>query len=178
MFITKVFNQWKAFFWVIIIACFAQFFFMAKGIENIPFFLYHMYGYAHQPMDSLKVILVKTPDGYLNPFELSGRESEMLMNNVMYYDQMKKQNWKDDLIPTIYNRFSKRLPISTYNYLQKGLVNDSIALSKYTDWWQQYFNKVHCNSYDSVSVVLGYVYYYPGHIKSPIDSIIFTSHLK
>jgi len=178
MFLIKVYKQWKAFFWVILIALVTQFFFMVKGIQNIPFFLYHMYGYAHQSRDSINVILVKTPDGYMNPFELSGRESEMLMYNVLDYIKMKRNDWKDDLIPTVKKRFSNRVSASTYNFLQKGLVNDSSNFSKYYDWWQRYFNAVYSNSYDSVSVISAYIYYKPRYARSPKDSIIFTVHLK
>jgi len=178
MFLIKVYKQWKAFFWVIIIALLAQFFFMAKAIENIPFFLYHMYSYAHQPKDSIPVVLIKTSDGYLNPFELSGRESELLMNNILYYTKMKKNNWNDPLIPTVEKRFSKRVPANTLLYLQQGLVNDSIDFSGYTDWWLRYFKTVAKKSYDSATVVSGYVKYNRVLSKSPSDSIIFTAQIK
>ncbi len=178
MFLIKVYKQWKAFFWGIIIALVAQFFFMAKAIENIPFFLYHMYGYAHMPKDSINVILVKTPDGYMNPFELSGRESEMLMNNILYYTKMKRNNWNDYLIPTVEKRFLNRMPANTFRFLQQGLINDSIDFSRYTDWWVRYLKTVSKKSYDSVTVVSGYIKYNPVLSKTPFDSIIFTAHLK
>ncbi|MEP7109038.1 MAG: hypothetical protein ABI760_13680 [Ferruginibacter sp.] len=178
MFLKKVYLQWRSFFWVIIFALIAQFFFMAKGIENIPFFLYHMFSYAHQPKDSFNVILIKTQDGYLDPHELSSRESEMLMNNIPYFNQIKKNAWKDFLIPTVEKRFGNRLPMDIYNHLQGGLVNDSMAFSNYTSWWQRYFKRVYNHSFDSVSVVSGYVHYNPGFSKSPVDSIIFTCRFR
>lgn len=178
MFLSRVYKQWKTFFWAIILALVFQFFFMVKGVENIPFFLYHMYAYAHQPKDSFNVILVKTPKGYLNPFEFSGRESEMLMNNTLYFIKMKKNHWNDPLIPTIEKRFFNRFTSNTYQYLKQGLVNDSISFEGYCNWWKRYFISIHQLSYDSISIVSGYVKYQPNFSKSPIDSTVFTVHLK
>ncbi|MBC7887840.1 MAG: hypothetical protein H7Z13_08110 [Ferruginibacter sp.] len=178
MFLKKVYQQWRAFFWAIIIALAAQFFFMAKGIENVPFFIYSMYSYAHQPQDSFNVILVKTQGGYLNPYQLSGRESEMLMNNISYFSKMKKLAYQDYITPTVERRFKNKLPINTYNFVERGLVNNHLQFSKYTGWWKRYLATVYKNPFDSVMVVSAYIQYQPEFSKSPVDSVIFTCYFK
>src|SRR5436190_3859137 len=105
MYLRKVYKEWRTFFWVIIIAISAQLFFMVKGISNVPFFLYHMYSYAHQPKDSFNVILIKTTDGYLDPYQLSGREAEMLMKNIPYFMTQKDKGWKDGVSLAVERRF-------------------------------------------------------------------------
>lgn len=178
MFLLKVYQQWRAFFWVILFAFTAQFFFMVKGIENIPFFLYHMYSYPHVSKDSFNVILIKTQGRYLDPYKLSGRESEMLMNNVSHYNQMKKKSWNEPITQTVTERFKNRVPGNTYNYLQKSLVNDSASFSRYINWWEKYFSRIYSGSNDSVVIVSGFVHYRPVFSKSSQDSILFTCFIK
>src|SRR5690349_21849385 len=106
-------------FWALMVLLLAQFFFMSKAIENIPAFLYNMYSKQHEPMDSIPVFLVKTPKGYLNVKQLSGREEEMLMNTVSYYVKLKRSG--DVTIEAVQKRFNRFSP-NTYQYLQKHLL--------------------------------------------------------
>ena len=92
MFLKRVYAEWRLLFWCLLLLMTAQFFFMAKGIENVPFFLYHMFSKDHQPVDSTAVYLVKTRDGYLNHKQLSNREDEMLMNSAAYYYRLKQKD--------------------------------------------------------------------------------------
>lgn len=163
-------------FWVVMIFIPAQAFFMAKGIENIPFFLYHMYGQKHPPRDSIGVYLIKTSAGYYNHKKLSNREQEILMNAVSYYVNLKKAG--DGINGSIQKRFGKIVSGSTYEYLQKHLANDSTAMAKFPQWWGRYFKSVSNNDEDSVSVVKAYVYSKPPYNKSLTDSLIFTIKLK
>ena len=157
-------------FWVLIVLLLAQAFFMAKGIQNVPAFLYHMYSKDHQPMDSIPVILVKTPKGYLNVKQLSGREEEMLMNSVSYYVKLKRSG--DVTIEAVQKRFSRFSP-GTYQYLQQHLLNDQDAMDQFPNWWYKYFKTVNENT-DSITVVQSYVYSKYPYNKSPQDSVIFS----
>ncbi len=178
MFLRKVYQQWRTFFWLILIALCAQFFFMVKGIENVPFFLYHMYSAAHQPKDSFNVILIKTPKGYPDLSRLSGREFEMLMNNVPNYIKMKRNSNLDNIIPTVESRFKGRVTENTWRFLQQGLINDSTDLSGYPGWWQRYYTSIFGDSLDSVSLISTYIFYQPAFSKSPVDSVIFNLQIQ
>ena len=178
MYLRKVYKEWRGFFWLIIIAISTQLFFMTKGVSNIPFFLYHMYSYAHQPKDSFNVLLIKTKDGYLDPYRVSGRESEMLMKNIPYFMLQKNRGWKDDISLTVEKRFKNQLPGPVYDYLHRGLVNDTTAFLKYPRWWQQYFDRTYHQSFDTVAVISTYIKYQPNFSKSPVDSTIFTAQFK
>lgn len=154
----------------------AQLFFMIRGIENIPFFLYHMYSQQHPAKDSSAVYLIKTRDGYFDHKQLSNREQEILMNPVIYYVNLKKDG--DGTFETVEKRFAKRVPATTLTYLKQQLGNDSISLAKFPSWWGTYFKSVSKINEDSVSVVKTYVYSKPPYRKSATDSLIFTLKLK
>ncbi|MEO6233135.1 MAG: hypothetical protein ABJB11_06785 [Ferruginibacter sp.] len=174
MYLQIVYRQWKLLCWIIISAIFFQAFFMAKGIENMPFFLYHMFGSVQSSNDSINVILIKTSEGYFNTNQLSGREREMLMNNISYFIERKKQGFSDPLGQTVANRFKNRVSNTTYNYLQKSLLNDSAHLAAYPGWWKHYFDQVQNKKYASVEIVSTYIHFNSSMYKSQTDSVVFT----
>ena len=158
MYLSKVYSQWKLFFWAIVIFMAGQFFFMYKGIQNIPFFLYHMFSTTHSPADSVQVFLVKTPKGYFNTNKLSGREREMLLNNLGYYLAGKAAAFKDPLEPTVHHRFASVLPEQHRQFISEGLLNSSEAISSFPAWWQRYFDQIQNTHADSIQVVSAFVY--------------------
>ena len=175
MFLTRVYKEWRLLFWGILLITSAQFFFMARGIENIPFFLYHMYSKDHQPMDSIGIFMVKTPLGYFDHKQLSNREEEMLMNSVSYYVNLKQSGKKDN--ETIKKRFYKIMPASWYNYLLVHLTNDSIAISSFPQWWGNYLRSISDIRKTTVSVVRSDIFSTMPYKKSTTDSVIFTIKL-
>ena len=154
----------------------AQFFFMYKGIQNIPFFLYHMYATPHFKQDSIRVVLIKTNKGYFNTFTISNRQAELLTNNIGYYLTLKNNQFKDPLNTTVEKRFSNRFSTAKFKHLQQSIVNDSAAIARFPVWWQHYFESVNIEPYDSVSIVLSYVRYSPSFLKLQVDSVIFTAY--
>jgi len=176
LFLKRIYTEWRSLFWLILLFIAAQLFFMYKGIENVPFFLYHMYGQVHPPKDSTAVYLVKTPGGYFNHKKLSSREQEMLMNPVIYYNNLKKNG--DGMLETVEKRFSNIAGGSTISYLQRHLGNDSNSLAGFPQWWGRYFQLVSQNKYDSVAVVRSYVSSKWPFNKMTADSLLFTIKLK
>ena len=177
MFVTRVYKEWRLLFWALVLFMAAQAFFMARGIENVPFFLYHMYSKDHRPTDSIGVYLIKGPYGlYLNHKQLSNREEEMLMNAIDYYVKLKQSG--KNINETIEKRFRGRTSVAVYDYLQKQLTNDDAALTAFPQWWANYLHSVINNDAYYVSVVKSYVYALPPYNKSISDSLIFTVNLK
>ncbi|HQY11218.1 MAG TPA: hypothetical protein PK133_03365 [Ferruginibacter sp.] len=176
MFLKRLYNEWRSLFWALLLFMAAQLFFMAKGIENIPFFLYHMYGQVHPRKDSTAVYLVKTKEGYFNHKKLSSREQEMLLNPVIYYANLKKDG--DGTVETVENRFGSVAGAQTMAYLQKQLGNDSLSLTRFPGWWGNYFRLVSKDAFDSVSVVRSYVYSKAPYHKAAADSLSFTVKLR
>jgi hypothetical protein len=163
-------------FWLLLLLVAGQLFFMAKGIENLPFFLYHMYSQDHPPKDSIGVYLVKTGAGYYNHKDLSSREQELLLNSVGYYANLKRDG--DGINQSIQKRFGKIAGGKRYTWLQKQLSNDSSRLSAFPAWWGRYFRTVAKKGFDSVSVVRSYVYTVKPYNRSTTDSLLFTIKLK
>ena len=160
-------------FWGLMIFIRFHIFFMSKGIENIPFFLYNMYGQQHLYKDSNAVFLIATPRGYFNHKNLSNRQQELLLNSVSHYIKLSRDG--DGTGQTIKNRFGDK---AGYNYLVHHLTNDSAALATFPTWWGRYFSSITKYKYDSVSVVKSYMYSSPPHIKSNFDSLLFSLKLK
>jgi hypothetical protein len=163
-------------FWLVLVFLFAQAFFMAKGIENVPFFLYYMYGKKHPPRDSIGVYLIKTPQGYFNHKKLSNREQEILTNTVSYYVNLRRDG--DGIGESVKKRFQKWVSASNYEYMLTHLKNDSSSLASFPQWWGRYFQSVTNSGYDSVHVVKTYVYSKPPYHKFETDSLIFTVKLQ
>lgn len=177
MLLTRIYKEWRLLFWALLLFMAAQLFFMAKGIENVPFFLYHMYSKAHQPVDSIAVYLVKGPYGlYLNHKQFSNREEEMLMNSIGYYVNLKKAG--KQALATVEQRLRGRLPAAGYDYMLAHLTNDDAAIAAFPLWWARYFQSVTDNNIDYVSVVRSYVYASPPYNKSLTDSLVFTVNLR
>ena len=178
MFLKKVYKEWRALFWAVMIFIAAQAFFMYKGIENMPFFIYSMFSTVHPVKDSAEVILIKTKQGYESPFERSNREAEMLINNIPYYNLLKQEGYNDGINETIERRFKNRVSQSLYKYIFEGLSNGSTAVNKYPAWWVSYFQSLYDEKNDSVFVVKSYVYFQPSFHKSSFDSVILSVSLK
>lgn len=172
LFLKQIYRDWKPFFWMLLLLMGGQAFFMLKKIQNLPFFLYEMYSRDHQPRDSFAVYLIKTPDGYFNHKSLSGREQEMLMNSLAYYNNLQRDG--DGVLITVEKRFRSRLPGSLYRYVQDQLGNDSLAMRQFPQWWGRYFNEVAGKHWDSVAVVRSFVYRKTPFPKSASDSVLFT----
>lgn len=176
LFFKRIYREWRSLFWILLLLLLAQAGFMAKGIQNLPFFLYNMYSRDEQPRDSLAVYLVKTPQGYYNHKALSGREQEMLMNSIGYYDNLKRDG--DGTEQTIDNRFKGRVPRKLYMQMKNTLFNNIVRLDAFPTAWGRYYKEVGDTRFDSVSVVKSYIYRKSPFQKSPVDSVLFTVKIK
>ena len=176
MFLKRIYTEWRALFWVLLLCGLAQVFFMAKGIQNIPFFLYNMYSKPHPPQDSFAVYLVKLPTGYYDHKQLTNREQEILMNSVGYFDNLSRDG--DGTLFSINNRFAGRVSPGMLQYFKESLYNDSNKLAGFPQWWARYFQQVSGLKEGAVSVVKSYVSAARGYPKSAHDSILFTVQLK
>lgn len=172
MFLQTLYRRWRGLFWVLLLLIAAQLFFMAKGIENIPFFLYNMYSQPHHPKDSATVYLIKTNTGYSNTKAWSNRQEELLMNSAGYWLTLLQKG--DATASTVQQRLKGRLPEGWYNFIQKGLVNDSVTIAAFPGWWARYFTAQH-SAVGPVQLVQTTVSLRPPYGKSFVDSILFTT---
>jgi hypothetical protein len=176
LFLKRIYKEWRALFWILLVCGLAQVFFMAKGIQNIPFFLYNMYSKPHPPLDSFAVYLVKLPGGYYDHKQLTNREQEMLLNSVGYFENLLRDG--DGTLQSINNRFAGRVSPGLLQYFKENLYNDSNKLAAFPQWWARYFKQVSGQKTGLVSVVKSYVTASAGYPKSVQDSVLFTVQLK
>jgi hypothetical protein len=173
MFIKRLYHEWRPLCWAVLALVALQALFMYKGIENVPFFLYHMYAGHHPGPDSQSVYLVKTPTGYLNSRQFSNRQQELLYNSVGYYVSLKNSP-RDTILQVVDSRFAGRVGSGTYRYLCQSLANGPAAIDGFPAWWGRYFRSVQGPGAGPVQVVQSRVALKPPYGKSPIDSLIFS----
>jgi hypothetical protein len=173
MFIKRLFSEWRVLFWIVLVLILAQLFFMYKGIENVPFFLYHMYGQKHSHKDSATVLLVKTENGYIRNKSFSNRQEELLFNSAGYWLWLKNSA-RDTILPVVESRFKGRVPASMYTWLEKQLSNGSAAVDSFPAWWSRYFYSIRPKTPGRAWLVQSRVSLNPPYSKSPQDSILFT----
>lgn len=133
MFWKRAYHQWRFIFWVAVLAVAAQAFFMFKAVETVPFFLYHMFGFAHERQDTYPVLVVRVGDRELAPYALSNREAELVFNSVDRYLQLVKQG--DYLEPVFQRRFERWVSPGTYALLRERILNSQQQVSAFPAWW-------------------------------------------
>jgi hypothetical protein len=174
MFLKRLYREWRVFFWVLLVLLLAQAFFMYKGIENAPFFLYHMYAQQHSHNDSATVLLAKTENGYFTNKSFSNRQEELLFNAAGYY-LLLKASARDTILSVVKSRFGNRVPAGIYAVIEQQLSNSSAAIDSFPAWWSRYFYSV-SSTKGRVWLVQSTVSLSPPYTKSPLDSIIFTTN--
>lgn len=172
MYIKRLYREWRPAFWILLSMMASQVCFMYKGIENIPFFLYHMYSKKHLPQDSIAIQLLKSPYGYLDHHQFSNREAELLMNSAAYYAELQKKG--DGTAEAVDTRFNNPITAGVYSYLCDKLINSDAKLAKYPDWWMSYFRSVTGNRYRQVQLVRSYVYASRPYRLSATDSLMIN----
>lgn len=137
-------------FWIVVIFLCGQLFFMYKGIENVPFFLYHMFSTRHPARESYHVLAIKTEKGLFPRQQLSNREYELLIGSAEYYKQLKISG--DPTAKNLENRLG-RTGNKLMPFAKERLLNDSADLANYPEWWARYFAEVTGNRYLEASLV-------------------------
>ena len=178
MFLRQLYRRWRFLFWVVLAWMTAQVFFMVKGIENVPFFIYSMFSTPHLARTSYPVVLMRSEKGYVDPFQFSNRQVELLINNIPFYSDMRQKGYADDINPTIEKRFAGRVPPQKLRNIYARLSNDSLRISAYPAWWQRYFQRIAPKDLNAVSLVSTSVRFTPrGFEKASEDSLIFTAKI-
>jgi hypothetical protein len=172
MFVQRLYREWRPLCWALLLLLAAQVFFMYKGIENVPFFLYHMYAGAHPGADSQTVYWVKTPAGYVNNRHFSNRQQELLYNTLGYFAALRHSP-RDTVLQVVEARFGGRVSPGLYRHMVGSLANGPAAIDSFPAWWGRYFRSVYPGQ-GPVQVVQGRVSLHPPFRRSPIDSILFT----
>lgn len=175
MFFKQLYRHWRPFFWLVIAWIGAQSFFMFKGIENAPFFIYSMFSTPHPERASYPVVLMRSEKGYIDPFQFSNRQAELLLNNVPFYARMRQNGYVDDINSTIEKRFAARVSPETLQELYARLSNDSSRMKAFPGWWGRYFERIAPENKFDISLVESAVYFSSGTFeKKSEDSLLLV----
>jgi hypothetical protein len=133
MFLKQLYQQARVLFFVVCFAVLGQLFFMWKGVENVPFFLYHMFGFAHERKQSYPVLLVRYGSTDLSPYSMSNRDAELIFNSMDRYLQLREQG--DYLRAVVERRWSASWLQAWLPLAQQRLLNDSADVAAFPNWW-------------------------------------------
>jgi hypothetical protein len=133
MFFKRLYREARILFFVILLAVLGQAFFMWKGVEHVPFFLYHMFGFAHERKAAYPVLVVRYGGTDVSPYSLSNREAELIFNTVDRYLRLREQG--DYLAPLVEQRFRHRWLQTWQPIAQQRLLNDSLDMAAFPAWW-------------------------------------------
>ena len=62
-----------------------------------------------------------------------------------------------------------------YQYLYKHLVNDSLSMSRFPNWWTHYLRSVTDDKYRELILIRSWVYSKAPYGKSETDSVILKA---
>ncbi len=174
MFLSKLYREWRLMFWCVLLFAAGQCFFMYKGIENVPFFLYHMYAKPHPSADSVTIFAIVQDGKRVNPTRLSNREQELLFNSLGAYLAVRNNSNTDPIDADIANRLAGRVGAGVYQTLFSRLSNSGAALDAYPAWWGRYFRAVFPGQQGAIAVVQTRVSLRPPFALSGQDSLLFN----
>lgn len=153
MFLKKLYHQWPKMFYVVLLFITAQAFFMYKGVETVPFFLFSMYAVKLPPSNTTYSITVYVNGKKAIADNIISRESETLMGSFDYYMSLKNRHFLATDSATIAKRFKGRLPEKLYNMIYNRLTNNTVNDSLYLNWWGKYLSQVLHKKVDSFALV-------------------------
>ena len=162
MFFKRVYQQSRILFFVILTAAFGQLFFMWKGVENVPFFLYHMFGFAHERQENYPVLIVRYGNLTLSPYQLSNRDAELIFNSVDRYLTLREQG--DYLEPLVDKRFQHPWLTAWKPVAQERLLNDTQDIAAFPTWWATRLrSRVPAAQHQQITVWRGKARYHPAY---------------
>lgn len=158
MFLKKAYSQNKFLFYVIILFCMGQLFFMYKGVENTPFFLYGMYSAKQFPQEEYPVSIVEIDGKEFNYENLPHASHEMIVASLEHYRSLEQTDFQDTIMKTIEKRFGNS---ENFQIIAQRLTNDSTDRIPYQQWLKKYLGYVTGDGINELKVYAGYFSYEP-----------------
>lgn len=151
-----------------------QAFFMFKGIQNAPFFLYHMFSTRHAAQSSYRILVVKTEKGIFNYKTLSNREYELIVGSAEFYAALHKSG--DPAEKIVEKRFGG-IDTTMFIWANRLLVNDTVAITSYPLWWARYFSEITGHRYQSAMLFYTDIVYSSSLVKNTPSDTLFIVKL-
>lgn len=141
MFLPKVYSHNRFLFYLFLFFCVGQSFFIYKGVENAPFFLYGMYSAVQVPTKEYKMPIIEINGQEFNLNDLPAANREMIVSTLELYSLLENTNFRDTLLPVIANRFQSRVSESQFEVIASRLTNNSRDKELYQQWLKKYLEQ-------------------------------------
>jgi hypothetical protein len=174
MFLRLLYQKWKTLFWILVVMMGLQAFFMFKGVETVPFFLYSLYSLPLTPADTTAKTVILINGKAFEADRLTSREQETLMASFSYYQYLRQHGFLATDPATIEKRLSGKLPRSWYPAAYHKLTNSSVNDTLFLHWWVKYLSRVSAEKIDSVSMFQTHIAWKPQY--HPLNDTIFNFH--
>ena len=150
----------RSLFYLVVIFCLLQLFFTYKGVETFPFFNFGMYSEKQVPKQIYLVIIIKADGKVFNYYSLPILNKEMLIEPLVRYAELKKNNFIDEPIRSVVEkRFKNRLSDKNYQYCLQHLSNSTKDTTAFQKWFKHYLEFSVKGSFKNVEVYTGNYFY-------------------
>ena len=134
----KLYKRKRWLFFIVAAFCIGQGFFMVKGVETVPFFLFGMYS---EPNDGERVYhgLMVEEDG--QPLDLSalpGLQKDLILTPLYRFLELHEVQFEDPIKPVVRKRFEERFSPNTYLLVRERLSNAPADREAFYQWFRRY----------------------------------------
>lgn len=168
IYLIKVWKESKALFIFLFIFIFFQFFFIAKRIQNFPFFIFDMYSRPIEKPTTFSIYEIKANGKSVDYTSFKNTQENTILNSIQTYSTAKKEFPKSIYETLIEHRFKNKISTTNYQFIKNGLSNNEAAIYEFDNWLNRYC--IQSNVDFSV-----YKNTYNFQNKSKIDSILILS---
>lgn len=122
--------------------CVGQAFFMTKGVETVPFFLFGMYS---EPVEQAvpRGLMIEENGQPLDLGELSGLQKDAILTPVYRYLRLHDAHFEDPILPAVRKRFEGSVSAETYFTLRERLSNAPADKENFHRWFRSYLESVY-----------------------------------
>lgn len=137
-YLIKVWKESKLLFIGIIIFIFFQFFFIAKRVQNFPFFIFDMYSRPIEKPTTFSIYEIKQNEQTINYTAFTNTKENVVLNTIKTYESAKQSFPYAINEAVIEHRFKNKISSLNYQFIRYGLINDKESIAKFDNWLNQY----------------------------------------
>lgn len=172
-YLTQLYKRRRPLFFVVLAFCVGQGFFMVKGVETVPFFLFGMYSEPMPEQVMYSGIMVEEDGEALDLSSLPGLRKDMIITPVERYLLLSQQQFEDPILPVVRKRFEDHVPASTYFTLREHLSNAPADRPAFYAWFRSYLEATYGRPMGTLRV-----YQVGGTYGSKADEAVFFMKYK
>ena len=148
----KLYKRRRWLFFVVAAFCLGQGFFMVKGVETVPFFLFGMYSEPNEGQRVYQGLMVEEDGQALDLSALPGLQKDLILTPLYRYVALHEVQFEDPIKPAVRKRFEHRLSADTYLTFRERLSNAPADRERFHQWFRSYLESVYGRSMGVIRV--------------------------